>query len=64
MAFLFDTTDDIEDAISGDTEAEQAVDGEGHHERGRLEDSGVVSREWPPVSRRGGVPLVACGGAF
>ena len=28
MAFLFDDTDDIESAAFGDTEAEQAVEGE------------------------------------
>lgn len=32
MAFLLASTDEIEDAVRGQTEAEQAVDGEGRAE--------------------------------
>lgn len=38
MAFLFETSDDIEDAVASDTEAEQAVDAEALRNPKHLDD--------------------------
>lgn len=64
MAFLFETTDDIEDAAGGYTETEQAVNDEGRSDDGRLKDNGAVLGQCGPVRRCRGVPLVACRSAF